>query len=385
MTINKSEGRYFAVLFQYIRDNSPENVVISDNDTVIMLQNDNNIRVIILTYGAAILEVRTPDRRGNFKNIALSLASTSHYRKSPSYAGATLGPNAGRIPGGRLPIGDYEYSLTQNDGSNQLHGGYSNFSDNEWHVEQVGKDTDQVWLTLSLTAADGLDGYPGNREISVTYTLNNSNSLTISFRAKSDKPTWMNLSNHTYWNLSGDFTQPATIQFLHIHAEEVLYNDNEHLPMAFHPVDGTPFDFRKSACIENRLEAFPGDQQTSLSRGYNNAFALAVAKPRPEPGSGSGSGQVLRPAATLTDPESGRRMTLSTDYPSLVMYSGGFLDESIILAGGAAGSPGCAIALEAQEFPDALHLADVPHPVVYPGEEWRRTIRFTFDLTDHME
>jgi len=355
---------------------------------MIKLINDNNISVTISTFGAAIVEFSVPDKHGIFKNIALSLTPVSQYRNSTSYAGATLGPNAGRIRGGELIIGQKTYFLTRNDGANQLHGGFDNFSFTQWIVTRLTKNDNEVSLTLEHTAADGLDGYPGERTISVTYTLDNSNALTISFHAVTDKPTWINLSNHTYWNLSGDFAYPATGQNLMIHAQSVLYNDAQDLPVAFHPVEGTPFDFRTARRVRDQLDAYPDDEQIVRAGGYNNAFWLegdsqpeTVQPDAGRPAAGCRK-MPLPEAAVLTDEKCGRCMTISTDYPSLVFYSGGFLDDSIMLKGGVPCTPSCALALEAQEFPDALHLPDVPRAIVQPGDVWQRTIRFAFDLAE---
>jgi len=359
------------MICQLLTETSTKIPGVSGNKPVIMLVNDSHICVKISLYGATVTEVQLPDKIGNFKNIALSLSSPSEYVGGSSYAGATLGPNAGRIRGGELCIGDETYSLSRNDRGSQLHGGIENFSYAVWTVLQTEAGGDKAFVTLGLDAADGLDGYPGNRRISVTYTLDNSNSLTISYRAETDKPTWMNLSNHTYWNLSGDFSKSAADLALQINADSVIYNDTLDLPLDFHAVGNTPFDFRTPRAIREQLAAYPDEGQIAMSRGYNNAYVL---RDRTSDGS--------VPAAVLTDRESGRRVSVFTDYPSLVFYSGGYLDKNITLAGGIPCTPSCAVALEAQEFPDALHLPDVPHPILYPGKLLQRTIRFAFDTVD---
>jgi len=375
------------VRFQCFEDSSTENTGTSTDKPFVKLLNDNNISVTISTLGAAITEFSAPDKHGIFKNIALSLFPVSQYVNNTSYAGATLGPNAGRIRGGELSIDRKTYFLTRNEGVNQLHGGFDNFSFARWKISDISRDDNQAALTLEHTAADGLDGYPGERRVSVTYTLDNSNTLTITFQAETDKPTWINLSNHTYWNLSGDFAHSAAGQVLTIHAQSVLYNDARDLPEAFHPVAGTPFDFRTARSVRDQLNAYPDDAQLAQGRGYNNAFLLErdVQTDAGCPANGirgNAAPQTVRPVAVLTDEGSGRRMTISTDYPSLVFYSGGFLGGSITLAGGIPGTPSCALALEAQEIPDALHLPDVPHPIARPGVLWQRTIRFAFDLAE---
>lgn len=332
------------------------------NPDPIPLTNTHGVIVKILTIGAAIYEVRTPDRCGVFQNIAMQLGSGQDYAADASFAGATLGPNAGRIRGGLLPIGGAVHHLRPNDGPNQLHGGARNFSRVPWRVEAYRPDGDGASLRLSLDAPDGLEGYPGRRRVSVTYTLDGRDRLTLHYAGETTRPTWLNLSNHAYWNLSGDFSAPAFDHLLCVRAGSVWYNGAGHLPSELRRVDGTPFDFRRARPLRGVLDSFPDDGQLAASRGWNNAFVLDGA-----------------PAAVLTHPGSGRRLTVETDYPALVFYSGGFLGPDTRLSGDIPASPGCALALEAQEFPDAPNLG-APCRMLSPGETWERTIRFSFGL-----
>jgi len=328
------------------------------------LRSASGISVRILSTGAAIAEVITPDRQGNFTNIAMSLDPISQYLEGSSYAGAVLGPNAGRIRGSSITVGTKVYPLTENEGPNQLHGGPNNFSRRIWTLEGIRKEEGSESAAFTLTVPDGLDGYPGRREIAVIYRLDDEDTLTITFRAISDQATWLNLSNHCYWNLSGDFTRTVLDHKLCINAGHVAYNDPSNLPIGFYPVDGTPFDFRSSRSICENLPGSADSGQFAPACGYNHAYDIA--------------GQT--PAAILCDTVSGRSLTLETDYPSLVFYSGGCLGADTTLHGGIPASPSCAIALEAQEFPDALHLDGVPHPIVEPQHEWTRYIRYSFGL-----
>ncbi len=354
------------MFFQNSTEYSKEFLGMSNKDFSTTLKNTNGISVKILSAGAAITEVRTPDRQGNFTNIAMSLDPVSQYFEGSSYAGAVLGPNAGRIRGSSIPVGTRIYDLAANEGSTQLHGGPHNFSRSIWTLEEVRKEADAESAVYTLNVPDGLDGYPGNREIAAVYRLDNMNALTIAFRAVSDQMTWLNLSNHCYWNLSGDFTRTVLDHTLCIHAGHVAYNNPQNLPFGFYPVERTPFDFRESHSIRENLRDSADSGQFAPACGYNHAYDV--------------TGQ--SPAAMLSDPGSGRTLTVDTDYPSLVFYSGGCLGSDTTLRGGIPASPSCAAALEAQEFPDALHLEGVPHPIVEPHHEWTRFIRYSFGLCE---
>jgi aldose 1-epimerase len=352
------------VFFQNHAEYSKEFLGMSNKVSSARLRNASGISVRILSAGASIAEVITPDRQGNFTNIAMSLEPVSQYLEGSSYAGAVLGPNAGRIRGSSIPVGTQVYPLTENEGPNQLHGGPNNFSRRIWTLEGIRKEEGSESAAFTLTVPDGLDGYPGRREISVVYRLDDKDSLSITFRAVSDQETWLNLSSHCYWNLSGDFAGTALDHSLCINADRVVYNDPANLPIGLYPVEHTPFDFRESRSIRETLGGSHDSGQFAPACGYNHAYDII--------------GQA--PAAVLLDPGSGRTLTVDTDYPSLVFYSGGCLGADTTLHGGIPASPSCAIALEAQEFPDALHLDGVPHPIVEPQHEWTRFIRYSFGL-----
>jgi aldose 1-epimerase len=352
------------VFFQNSTEYSKDFLGMSNKDSSTTLWNANGISVKILTAGAAIAEVRTPDRQGNFTNIAMSLDPVSQYLDGSSYAGAVLGPNAGRIRGSKIPVGTRIYSLAANEGENQLHGGPHNFSRSIWALEEVRKEAAAETAIFTLNVPDGLDGYPGNRKIAAAYRLDNTNALTITFRAISDRETWLNLSNHCYWNLSGDFTQSVLNHTLRINADRVAYNDPSNLPIGLYPVVLTPFDFRQERSIRENLRDSHDSGQFAAACGYNHAYDVAGKTP----------------AAALCDPESGRSLTVETNCPALVFYSGGCLGADTTLPGGIPASPSCAVALEAQEFPDALHLEGVPHPIAEPLREWTRYIRYSFGL-----
>ena len=318
---------------------------IHSSASTFLLESDK-IRVKTVANGAAIFRVEMANRAGLFQNIALPLPAPRDCMTSGTQAGATLGPVAGRVEGGRLALPGGTWQLPCNEGPNHLHGGPRGLSRRRWQVEAA--DPDQVCYRLE--AAHGEDGYPGDRVFRVEYVLTGPDELTIRYEAVTDAPTPVSLSNHTYWNLSGDFSRPCAGHRLTIPGGRAFWNDEAHLPRGLFDVAGTPFDFRRPA--EPRPE---GDHpQLRNARGYNNAYLL------------EGS-----PAVALAHPASGRALTLETDLPALVFYSGGYLAGEPLAQGVAARS--AAFAFEPQERPGSPAL-------VLPGHPWRRWIRLRFSL-----
>lgn len=306
-------------------------------------------RVVLRLLGAAVDQVLWPDADKKIKNIAL------YSRNWSDYAGATLGPVANRLAGACLPVGDNVLSLSANDGANTLHGGTHGLSLRRWALTAGGGGGSAAWAELSCTLPHGLDGFPGERRFTVRYALT-GDGITLQYTAETDRPTLVSMSNHTYWNLTGNFSGDCYDQLLEIGAREVLYNDAAHIPFAPRLCAGTAFDFsapvslreamgRTAACALAPLDSDAG--QLRNARGYNNGFTLSPAAPF---------------AARLTNPGDGLRMTLTTDQPYLVLYSGGYLS-----------TPGCALALEAQGRPGAVT------PLLDAGRVYRRFIRFSFD------
>jgi aldose 1-epimerase len=322
----------------------------------ILLQR-SGLQVHVLPMGASVASVRLPSGT----EVAMALQDASSYGADGSCAGSILGPAAGRIAGGRLQIGGRTCQLDQNEGQNTLHGGRHGLTHQRFEV--LSRAEDHVLLQASLP--DGLDGWPGNRTIRVEYRLEEK-ALTILLEGESDADTWLDLSSHLYWNMSGNFTKSALDQQLQIRAERVILNDSHHLPQSLEQTASTAFDFREPHTLRERMEAYPQEWQLKNALGYNNAFILESRDFRREP------------AAVLRDPASGNTLALFTDQPALVLYSGGYLDSSTMLAGGIGASSSCAIALEAQGWPDAGHLEGAPSALLKRGEHYRKFIRFQF-------
>ena len=322
------------------------------------------LTVSIMTLGAGIEKIILKNQKEQEHHLALGFPDISNYKSSDSYAGATLGPNAGRISGTNPPC--------------QLHGGINNLSFYNWQIESLSYDYASARICLSAYQPDGMDGYPGNRLYHVTYTLEDTNWLSIDYRATTDADTYINMSNHTYWNLSGDFSLSALKQKLQIFSNNVCINTEHHLPFDIIPVAGTAFDFRELQPIDAliRTAADPVSRnQLQIGNGYNNAFLLnkqdKFRKLRSVKHEVS-----LKNACILKDVKSGCTLKMLTDAPALVLYSGGYLPEGISLHGGALSSRSCAIALEAQDIPDVMHLLPSSCCLTTPMRPFHRTIRF---------
>lgn len=333
------------------------------------LKNDNGIEVTIISAGASIRRLIVPDFYGKKENIVLSFKDEKLYFNNPLYAGAILGPVAGRISDGRLPLCGTAFQLTRNDGANHLHGGKNSLSFLNWQLQSQGQnpDTGESVLVFQASLPDGTDGFPGNRHFTASYSLNRENQLTLVYEAVSDKDTYFNLSNHSYFNLSGDFTESALNQELLIDAEQYVANNEEHLPIGFEPVGHTPFDFRTPHTLAAHMEAYPKHPQLLNALGYNNGFALST------------------PKATLFHKKSGRCMELTTNAPCIVLYSGGYIPKGLPLADSFFSSPSCAIALEAQDFPNAPNCPAFAFSFTKAHEVYRCLIQYRFFIAKPQE
>lgn len=328
--------------------------------------------------GASIQKVAVLSDDGAETLIALAFAEDPPYEDCICYAGATLCPNAGRIRDSHIPIEGQDYPLVPNEAPNQLHGGPHNLSSAIWDTCSVEHTDDSVRITFSASQQDGEDGYPGDRAYRVAYTLDDTNWLTVRYHALTDKTTYINMSGHTYWNLTGDFTQNALSQELTLFSNNVGLLDKAHLPINIHPVSDTPFDFRKGRSLAQGMQSSRDPQftqQLEQEKGLNHPFLLNKARPgrtlrsiRQIP--------ALKKACILKDPASGRTLQMMTDAPVLVVYSGGFLPNGLRLANGQTCVPSCAIALEAQDLPDVMHMLPAVYPLTTPGQPFERIIRY---------
>lgn len=314
--------------------------------------NENNHAISVLSYGGIIRKWMAPDRAGNFSNIVLGFETIDEYVAQSPYFGAIVGRHAGRIADGRCRIDGRTYELAQNDGANHLHGGERGFDRHVWHVEPDGRK-----LVLSRTSADMEEGYPGDLEIEVTYELTDQDELIITYRASTSEATICNLTNHSYFQL-GKIGESIASQELQIEAEHFAPIREDSIPTGEKiAVDGTLFDFRTPRLLGEGFHRL--DEQLERAQGgYDHPFFLSDT---------SGEAQ-----ATLFDEATGRRLTVKTDLPVLVVYTGNQLDGSIRLAEGAVPQYG-AICLEAQFLPDEMNQTASPDALLVPGETFEAT------------
>ncbi|MBR5474722.1 MAG: galactose mutarotase [Lachnospiraceae bacterium] len=327
------------------------------------MENARGLMVEISTLGAAITQVVMPDKNGVRKNVCLSLADAKAYHGNGLYAGATVAPVAGRIGGGKFKIGNKEYQATINSGGHCLHGGENSASFCEWKLLQVAEHDTYATVAMLLHLPDGLDGFPGNRTFMACYTLDEQSRLQVSYKAVSDQDTYVNMTNHSYFNLSGDFGSSAMNQIMTVAADAYFELDECYLPGERVEVKGTCMDFSRGRRLQDVLEH-------GKERGIDHAFDVRrTAK----------TGKRVAELFSLTS-GCGVRIKSPTAQ-CVVVYTGGFMDGSWVVENqGETTKAGkfCAVALECQAFPNAINRPDLKPEILKTGETYRHEIVYEF-------
>jgi aldose 1-epimerase len=329
------------------------------------LRATSGLEARIMTYGAALVSLKTQDRDGQFSNVVLGFDSVEPYLAGVPYFGATVGRYANRIADATFKLEGKEYRLSKNDGPNSLHGGTEGFDKRVWKAEAMSREGSSV-LRLTLVSPAGDQGYPGKLTVHVAYRLA-QNSLEIDFDAKSTAPTPVNLANHAYFNLTGDPTRTILGHTLKINAERFTPINATLIPTGeLRAVANTPFDFRRSYSVGERIEA--ADEQLKFGKGYDHNWVLARS-----------TAHELETAATLSDPFSGRTLEIRTTQPGIQFYSGNFLD------GGQSGRGTIfkyrtGLCLETQHFPDSPNQATFPSTILRPGQTYNERTLLIFGL-----
>jgi aldose 1-epimerase len=315
------------------------------------LHNDNGLEVAITNYGARIVGILTPDKNGNLGDIILGYDSLEGYLNgNNNYFGAIIGRYANRIAGGKFTLNGKQYSIPINDGPNSLHGGTKGFDSRVWDAKKLNDQN----LLLTYDSKDGEEGYPGNLQLQVLYTLTPNNSLRIEYTAITDKPTPVNFTNHSYFNLGGPGSGKITNEVLRINADQFTPTDSTQIPKGkIKSVKGTPFDFNQFTTIGKRINE--DNQQLKYAHGYDDNWILN----KPKPG-------MLTFAAAVYDPDNGREIKVYTTEPGIQIYTGNFLDGSTSGIGGKYNHRG-ALTLETQHFPDSPNHSNFPSTVLKPG------------------
>jgi len=327
---------------------------------------NGDMTVRILTYGGIVQSLEVPDADGERDNVVLGFDDLEGYvaNNNPGpYFGALIGRYGNRIAGGRFTLDGVEHQLPLNNGPNSLHGGTDSFDRRVWEATPV-KGSREVSLRLRLVSPDGDQGYPGRLTTEVTYTLARHRQLAVHYEATTDAPTVVNLTNHTYWNLSGEGSGTIEDHELQIDASRYTPVDSTLIPTGeLAPVAGTPMDFRHPTPVGERLrEPF---QQIVYGQGYDHNWVLDRR-----------SDDDLEEAARVHDPDSGRTLEISTTEPGLQFYSGNFLDGTLVGTGGKVYRQGDGMALETQHFPDSPNQPGFPSTVLRPGQTYDTTTVF---------
>lgn len=324
------------------------------------LSNGTGFQVKIITYGGTITEISAPDINGVYENVVLGFDRLEPYLYNAPYFGAIVGRTSGRISNAAFELNGIKYELGRNDGANNLHGGKESFSRKVWEArESITEDT--VSLHLSYRSKDMEEGFPGNLDTEVTYTIDCQNRLVIDYKSRSDKDTLAIFTNHSYFNLSGNVKRSALSQSLIINAREYITVDPCILPQTIEPVDGTPFDFREANVIGEVMDF--GHEQIRNGKGYDHPFIL--------------NGTL---AAVLTDKESKRQMTIETTEPCIVFYAGGYIGNTWTFKEGVQSKDYDGICLETQWYTDAMN-SSLPKRILRAGELYESQTIYTFGIT----
>lgn len=331
--------------------------------TLFTLDNGRGLRADVMDYGATVVRLFAPDRKGRAADVALGFNTLREYEKSSPFFGCVVGRFANRIAGGRYKIGSKTYEAAINNDPNSLHGGNVGFDKAVWDAKPLIRDG-QPGIRFSHTSPDGDEGYPGNLEVVMYYWLTKKNGLVIDYRARTDKTTIVNLTNHSYFNLKGEGKGDILDHMLKLNARAMTPVDENLIPTGeIAPVKGTPFDFTRPQAIGERVNA--DDEQLARANGYDHNFVI-----NSEEGS-------FAKAAEVTEPKSGRVMEVFTTEPGVQLYIGNFLD-------GPAGKSGKpynfrhGFCLECQHFPDSPNQKNFPSTLLRKGEIYSQVTEYRF-------
>ena len=321
-----------------------------------ILSNNNGMEVRIITYGGIITSWTAPDKNGDYKDIVLGYNTLAEYEAETPYFGALIGRYGNRIAKGKFSLDDQEYTLAVNNGVNHLHGGLKGFDKVIWDAKTIVSDS-TVSLELSYLSKDMEEGYPGNLETKVTYTLNNKYELSVNYEATTDKPTIVNLTQHSYFNLTADFKQDILGHELVINADSFLPVDSTLIPTGeFRDVTGTPFDFKTSKAIGTHIDN--ENIQLKNGLGYDHCWVL------------NDQNTGVRFVASAYEPVSGRLLEVFSDEPGIQFYSGNFLDGTLPSKNKGMYQHRTGFCLETQHYPNSPNQENFPSVRLIPGEKY---------------
>ncbi len=329
------------------------------------LKNSSGLQVDIITYGGRITSLKTPDKNGAFENVVLGFDNLAHYEKDNPFFGALIGRYGNRIGGAKFSLDNTTYQLAKNDGDNNLHGGVKGFDKKVWEAK-TKESTTSVSLLLTYVSPHGEEGFPGTLTTNVTYTLNNDDSLEVLYEATTDKRTVVNLTQHAYFNLSGDFSNTILDHELEIRADHYVPVDGGLIPTGvLESVEGTPFDFREAKVIGQDITK--ENTQLQLGGGFDHCWVLNDQQAG------------FRRVAAAYHPGSGRYLEVFTDEPGIQFYSGNFLDGTLPAPNGGTYAKRSGLCLETQHYPDSPNQSQFPSVTLEPGEKY--STKTTFKLS----
>lgn len=343
-----------------------QSVVNGDSTDLYVLKNANGVEVTLTNYGGRIVSVMVPDREGKLQDVVLGFDNVDDYVNVDNNFGATIGRYGNRIAHGKITVKGVEYQLPQNNFGHTLHGGPEGFDKKVFQAVQPDSQT----VVFTYLSKDGEAGFPGNLDVKVTMTLTDDNAIDLQYEATTDKETVVNLTNHSYFNLSGDGNNTILNDSLTIHADAFTPVDDTFMTTGeIAPVEGTPMDFRTPTAIGERIDNYDYEQLKN-GDGYDHNWVLNTG------------GDVTQVAATVYSPATGIQLDVYTNEPGVQVYTGNFLDGTVTGKNGAVYAKRNAICLETQKYPDSPNKPDWPSPYLKPGEKYSSRCIYKFSVKE---
>ncbi len=341
-------------------------VVNGDSTDLYVLTNANGMEVTLTNYGGRIVSVMVPDREGNLKDVVLGFDNIDDYVNVDNNFGATIGRYGNRIANGKITVEGVEYQLPQNNFGHTLHGGPEGFHKKVFHAVQPDSQT----VVFTYLSKDGEAGFPGNLDVKVTVTLTDDNAIDLQYEATTDKETVVNLTNHSYFNLTGDGNNTILNDLLTLNADAFTPVDDTFMTTGeISPVEGTPMDFRTPTAIGERINNYDYEQLKN-GDGYDHNWVLNT------------NGDISQVAATVYSPVTGIQLDVYTNEPGIQVYTGNFLDGTVTGKNGAVYAKRNAICLETQKYPDSPNKPDWPSPYLKPGEKYTSRCIYKFSVQE---
>lgn len=338
--------------------------VNGDSTDLYVLKNANGVEVTLTNYGARIVSVMVPDRDGNMQDVVAGYDNVDDYVNTDNNFGATIGRYGNRIANGKITVDGVEYELPQNNFGHTLHGGPEGYDRQVFDAVQP----DSQSVVFTYLSEDGEAGFPGNLNVKVTMTLTDDNAIDLQYEAETDKETVVNLTNHSYFNLSGDGNNTILDHLLMINADQFTPVDDTFMTTGeILPVEGTPMDFRVPTAVGERIDQYEYDQLKN-GDGYDHNWVLNT------------NGDISQVSATVYSPATGIQLEVYTDEPGVQVYAGNILDGTLTGKNGAVHTKRTAICLETQKYPDSPNKADWPSPYLKPGEKYTSRCIYKFTV-----